>query len=494
MIKHFVSLQWKSFFRSASLGKDLAIRILMGFLALYFILSFLILGIGLYPLLSELYPGEEQLSVANRLVIYWVSADLLVRFFIQTLPVMDIRPLLILPVHKGKAIHYLLLKSLFSLFNLFPLLVVVPFAVYCAVEGNYGPGSMLAWSMCMLCLVMGVNYLNFLLKKKFAGDIKTLLPFILVAIVLSVLEHLQVFEISIFLGKMLDVLVARPYMVVIPVLLPVFLYLWNYAALRKRFYLDASLESKAGQVNTSDMGWVRKFGDIAPFLQLDLKLIWRNKRPKSTVWLSLFFLAYGLMFYPNPTYSDMPAWYVFVGIFISGAFMINFGQFIPSWDSPYYGMMMSQNIPLKKYLASKAGLMAFSVVVLYLLSLPYAYFGWDIVVLNTACALYNIGVNIPVLLFAGAYNKKRVDLEKSPFLNYQGTGAAQFIVVLPLLIFPLLVWYLCYKFISFDAASSVLALMGIAGIMGRDFLMTAIGDLYRKRKYIAINGFKEKES
>jgi hypothetical protein len=34
--------------------------------------------------------------------------------------------------------------------------------------------------------------------------------------------------------------------------------------------------------------------------------------------------------------------------------MLNYGQFVPAWDSNYYGMMMSQNIPMKQYLNSKA--------------------------------------------------------------------------------------------------------------------------------------------
>ena len=494
MIKHFITLQWKSFFRSASLGKDLGVRMFMGFLALYFMGSFLLLGIALYPVLTELYPGEDQLSTANSLVLYWIAAELVCRFFIQTLPVMDIRPLLLLPVKKGKAIHYLLLKSVFSLFNLFPLLVAIPFAIYGAAKGGYEPRVMFVWIVAVCGLVLSVNFLNFLLKKKLAGTMKTFFPFLLVVLALALCEYFEVLPLSALFGSLLGAVTAYPVLLCVLLLLPVLLYMVNYATLKKHFYLDASIGRKGVQGSTADMGWVRKFGDIAPFLQLDLKLIWRNKRPKSTVWLSLFFLAYGLMCYTNPAYRDTPVWYVFVGIFISGAFMINFGQFIPSWDSPYYGMMMAQNIPLKKYLASKYGLMGFSVVVLYLLSVPYVYFGWEILVLNTACALYNIGVNIPVLLYAGAYNKKRVELDKSPFLNYQGTGAAQFVVILPLIVFPVILWLIVRQFVSFDAASSALALLGITGIMLREPMLNAMAKLYKKRKYVAINGFKQRES
>ena len=53
MISKFISLEWKQFFRSASFGKSLALKILMGFFALYFIVTFLALGVGLYPGLKK---------------------------------------------------------------------------------------------------------------------------------------------------------------------------------------------------------------------------------------------------------------------------------------------------------------------------------------------------------------------------------------------------------------------------------------------------------
>jgi hypothetical protein len=54
---------------------------------------------------------------------------------------------------------------------------------------------------------------------------------------------------------------------------------------------------------------------------------------------------------------------------MTGIFMLNYGQFVPAWDSNYYGMMMSQNIPMKQYLNSKAVLMSVSVLILVLSTL-----------------------------------------------------------------------------------------------------------------------------
>ncbi|MGA9589616.1 MAG: DUF5687 family protein, partial [Salegentibacter sp.] len=72
MVKHFIGLEWKAFVRSASFGKSLGLRILLIFLALYFSVAFLALGVGLYPLLKEMAPEKDPLQVVNRFFLLWL--------------------------------------------------------------------------------------------------------------------------------------------------------------------------------------------------------------------------------------------------------------------------------------------------------------------------------------------------------------------------------------------------------------------------------------
>ena len=127
MISRFLSLEWKQFFRSSYWQKSLALNILMVFLALYFIVIFLSLGLGLYPILKKQYPNADPLLIVNGFLFYWLLADLVMRFFFQKLPVMTIKPLLILPIKKSKILHYVLGKSAISFFNFLPLFSIIPF-------------------------------------------------------------------------------------------------------------------------------------------------------------------------------------------------------------------------------------------------------------------------------------------------------------------------------------------------------------------------------
>lgn len=492
MFKRLISLEWKSFFRSASMGKSLGLKILMVLLGIYFAVIFLLFGIGLYPLVDNYFPGEVPLMVVNRFVLVWLLLELSYRFFLQTLPVLDIKTLLILPVKKDKVIDFVLFKSLYSFFNFLPLFIIIPFGIFNLYKDQFPFGIILAWIIAMAGLTFSVNFANFIIKKRFTENLKALIPIVLLILIFVILDLSGIFEISVWFGKALNQIIYYPWLACIPVFIFLLLFLWNRMNLRGKFYLDASLKEQAKDVNTREFLWTRRFGDLAPYLQQDLKLIWRNKRPKTSIYISLLFLGYGLIFYTQDTYHEtMPWFFVFAGIFITGIFMINFGQFIPAWDSNYFPMIMAQNIPMTKYLSAKAGLISFSVIVLAVLATPYLYFGWRIFFLNLVCAVYNIGVNIPILLYAGSFNRKRIDLDKSPFMNYQGTGAAQWLVGIPLMVLPVFLSWIFYKFISFESGMVVLLGMGIIGLALRNSFIRSIALVYKRNKYAMIEGFKQ---
>lgn len=491
MFNKFLWLEWKSFLRSASFGKSLGLKILMAFLALYFSAMFLILGLALYPILKEAYPEQDPLVIVNSYALTYFGFELLFRFMLQGLPILNIKPLMVIPITKKKAVHYILLKSLYSFYNILPLLWIIPFALVCILKHDYPGWNVLGWMAGFYVLVLCINFFNFIVKKKFNENLKGLIPFILVAAILAALDHFEIFNIGSYFALLLDYLYEQPWLAIVPLILLILLYQWNLKNLKSKFYLDRDLKIKVKEATTQDLGWTKKFGSIAPFLQLDLKLILRNKRAKTTVFMSFLLLFYGLIFYPNDAYQDMPAFFLFVGIFMTGVFMMNFGQFVPSWDSSYYSMIMSQNIPMRQYLASKMGLITVSVLVLLILTTPYIYFGVEVVILNLAAAIYNIGVNVPLLIFSGSFNKKRIDLDKSQMMNYQGMGISQWLVGIPVMAVPVFIFWILNKFVSYDVAVGTISGLGIIGILLRPTLLTYLTQRYRKRKYVTIQGFKQ---
>ena len=112
----------------------------------------------------------------------------------------------------------------------------------------------------------------------------------------------------------------------------------------------------------------------------------------------------------------------------------------------------------------------------------------------TAGAIFNIGFNSLFLLYAGSFNRKRIDLEKSAFANYQGTSATQFVIILPLLGLPMLLFWGFKTFFGFNAGIIAIATVGILAILFKSYFMKVIEAKYIRDKYAAVGAFEKKAS
>jgi len=484
MISHFLKLEWKQYFRSSHWQKGIALKIIMGFFILYFMLAFLAIGIGGYFILKKEYPESDPLQLVNSYLLFAILGDLILRYLMQTLPIMNIKPLLILPIKKSKLVHYVLGKSAFSAFNILGLFFYTPFSVVLINEG-YNTAGVLGWLLTMILIIQSANFLNFLINK----NNRALIVIGAILISLIGLQNLGIADVVSSGGSVFDFIYQNPIYSLVGVFVIVLLYQLNFKQLRNLVYIDGAVQTKIEEVNTVDLSWTNKLGDVAPFIKNDIRLIWRNKRTKTVFLFSFLFLFYGLFFFTQETYQKMPAMLMFASLFITGGFTLNYGQFIPAWDSAHYKMLMSQSFRYRKFLESKWFLMVTMTTILYFLSFPYLYFGTDIFLMITVGAIFNIGFNSLFLLYAGSFNRKRIDLTKGGFGNTQGTSATQFLVIIPLMLFPMLLFWVFDKFVGYNSGFIVVAAIGIISLLLRNYVMDFIEKKYIKDKYIMINAF-----
>ncbi len=490
MIKRFLNLEWKQFFRSSHWQKNIAIKILMGLFGLYMVAMFLLMGTGMYFIIKKALPESDPFVVVTSFIFYWLLADLMMRFFLQKLPVMSVKPLLTLPIKRNQVVNYVLGKSATSFFNFLPLFAIIPFSIV-LIRNDYDTSTVLIWALTLIIIVLINNFLNFIIESLSAKTSLSFLPIIAIAGSLFALNYFEIISFSSMISKGIMAITANPILLAVPVLILVGLYFYNFKILKESLYVDISVKNKVEEAKTTDLSWTNRFGSLAPFMQLDLKLIMRNKRSKSTLPLMAIGLLYGLFFYPQPVYRDMEFMFAFIGIFSTGFFLINFGQFIPAWDSGYYRMLMSQNFKYKQYLRSKFMLMGMSVVILFVLGIPYIYFGWKILLAHFAAAIYNIGVNSHVIMYGGSFNRKKINLDQKAAFNYQGTGAVQWLIGIPLMLIPMGIFGLTNWLAGFEIAVAVLIGMGLIGILFHQKLMDIITAKYIASKYKMIDAFSQ---
>jgi hypothetical protein len=483
-----LSLSKKKFFRAPQWELQLAIRILMGFLALFFLAVFLFVGGGLFFVLRKIFPQQDPISLINKFLVYYYGVDLLIRYFFQTLPVTDVKVLLIQPIFKKTIIRGVSLRSIVSVFNFVPLIVLFPFCVVFSLEGG-NPLSVWLWLFAVLC-TSGINHFTTFLVNKSRG-FAMILVFVL-GVGIS-LEKVFNIELLYFFGQGFEAIYQNPTWALAPFSLFVFSWKMTERFLQKELYLDKGLEIKKERIIGSQLDFFDRWGIIGLFIKNDIRLIIRNVRARQVVLMASVFLFYGLIFFTQEIYLNQPVMMVFAGLFITGGFMLTYGQYVPAWDSEYYSLLMCQNLSYKKYLNSKLYLMMFSVLLSLLFSLPYLYFGTKVMLVILAGAVFNFGLGTFITLFSGAFNSSpiKLNIKAKAFENTQNFNFTQLLFTLPKLVLPLFVFYLPYRFMGLNAGLFGLVFSGFLGVALKNQLLNTIEKIYKQKKHETLSSFKK---
>ena len=465
-------------------------KFFMGFWALWFIVMMASGGIGAFFLIKEEL-NLDPLETINKLLIYWLVVDLLFRYALQKMPVINIKPLLILPFKKRKIVSFAFGKTVFSFFNIIHVFFFIPFSIV-LIGNEYPVFDVLLWNIGLAALIYSNNFLNIILNKK--DNLIFIIGGILA--ILGGLHYFEYFDVTIYTAPFFKGLYEVPFLVLIPIAILLFLITISFRSFVTDLYLDAGLATKTKNVKTENLEWLDRFGKTATFLKNDIKLIKRNKRARSTVLVSILFLFYGLLFFTGSVEAyDGPVWRIFAAIFVTGGFLLSFGQFVPSWDSSYYPLMMSQNIRYKEYLSSKWWLMVIATLISTVLASGYLYYGWEVYLAIIVGAIYNIGVNSHVVLWAGAYVKTPIDLtsNKNAFGDKQAFNAKTLLLSLPKMVLPMILYAIGHYAYSPYAGYALVTVAGIAGFAFKDAVFNKIESIYRTEKYKTIWAYKQKK-
>ena len=489
MFKHFIKLEWKAFFRSASFGSNLAMKIVMGFVAAYFSLIFIAAGIGVFFIIKEELK-LDPLETVNKFIIYYFVADLLIRYFLQKMPVLNIKPLMTLPIKRDTIVHFTLGKTVLSYFNWMHALFFIPFSVVLMLNG-YSVINIILWHLGIVAMIYINNFINILVNNKDS------VFYTVLAIIagLGASQYYNLFDVTLFTQPFFQGMYATFFMFLIPIIFIAVLYYFAFNYFKNNLNLDEALATKSDIAKTENFTFLDQFGTLGTFLKNDIRLLKRNKRSRTTIMMSFLFVFYGLLFFTNSIEAyKSPMMQIFAGIFVSGGFLFTFGQFIPSWDSAYYQLMMSQNIPYKEYIKSKWWLMVIGTVISTVLASFYLYFGVHTYLLIVVGAIFNIGVNSHLVMFGGAFVKTPIDLSqaKGAFGDKQAFNLKTMLIAIPKLLLPVAVYSLGYYIFSPNIGLLFVALAGILGFAFRNFMFNQIEKIYKTEKYATIAAYKQK--
>jgi len=479
--------QWKEKIRSPFWQKSIWLNIVLGLLGVYLMLNIVFIGFFADFMLLKIFPDTDVVQSFSRILFYYFAFDLIFRFFAQQIPALSVQPYLTLPIPKSKLLHYPLLKSVSSFINVLALLLILPFFVK-VICVTYPAFFCFAWIITLLSLIVTNNFLNFSLKKYFS---KRPLLILFLLIIVGLIIYIDINKFVSFSEYFSDALLSisrTPFLVAIPLTIVALSYYIGYNLLKKNAYIEDIQTNQ--HANSASLSFLSHYGEIGNLMRNEIKMILRNKRPKSLLFVSLIFFAYGFFFYQAKNINNF-MFLIFAGFFMTSVFAIQYGQFSFSWESSFFDSYMANKISPLNYIRSKYLFFALTSLIGFVITLPYALISYKIGLINAAMLLYNIGISSVVLLFICTWNTSRIDLGRSQFMNYQGTGVTQFLSIIPIAVFPVIVYVLFKYFGVPEYSIYALGLIGLIAIVFNKYLLQILTSQFIKRKYKMALGFRQ---
>ncbi|MBB1149160.1 MULTISPECIES: DUF5687 family protein [unclassified Myroides] len=481
----FITLERKRIARGNKSSMDLVVRIFKWLGIAYLTAMMFLLGWISYYAIVEDEVGVPPIAFVSRYLLYYFAIELMMRFFLQKGPVASIKPFLILNITRSKIVTFYVGKTFLSAFNIIQLFFLIPFTVI-AIQAEENALAILAWALSMYCIVFIMHCVGILMSA-YAPVFYCVIGFVGLCFGL---HYFEIVDPTVYTVHFYQLAYQYP-LSLFAYLLLLAGFIWStHRFYLKRLYLDDLEKVRVKEGIALEMKWLDRFGRYAAFLRNDIRLIIRNKRARITVLMSFLFLFYALFMFSAENMSSMS---VFFAFFSTGGFLMLFGQYVPSWDSAYYPLLMTQNVMYRDYLMSKWLIIALGTCISTLLCFFYFFIDLQLFYLMIAMGVFNIGINGYLVLWGGAYLKTPMDLTaaKNVFGDANSFNLRVMLISIPKIVLPFLFYGLGTWIYPFWGGFALLILVGIAGLFIHRFVFQAIEKIYQKEKYATLVAFKK---
>lgn len=484
--------QWKAFLRHPMFERNLGIKLFMYLMFGLLGLQLFSLGFILDKMLLE--TGSYQLAIYtfNSFALYLFLPDYIVKYIFKQNQSMQIAPYLCLPVKRNRLFNFLLVKEFTNVWNLYLLILIVPFA-FKSITPYYGLGIAFLYIIFFYSLCIGnsllVSVSNNLLKKSWGYF---LLPIAVIAAIIG-LGYFSVVDwgkITVQTGEWL--LEGNPLIWLVQAFIFYGLWIANQKTMLGELYRGMEGEKAGKIISFSRISFLDRFGEIGEFINLELKMLIRTRRLRSQVIIGILFIAYYfLMIYGNEeAFAKNPFALVFFTIFVIGAVGLTLSQFLFTAQSAFFDGLMTRNHSLLNMIKGKYILYsAYGLFVACLMMIP-VYHGKVSFLFIASAFFYTIGF-LFFLMFQGAiYNKSYLDLFDRGTFNWKGTSGNTVIINMLAMFIPVSIVLAINAVFSQTAGCYFMLITGLIFTLTANHWIKWTYKRFLRRRYKNMEGFR----
>ena len=421
--------------------------------------------------------------------------DFDMRFLVQQTPAQIVRPYTLLPLSRYACIDTFVFSSIFSLGNIIWLTFVLPYILMSMVF-SYGVLTSLM-SIVLVLLLVASNSQWYAIVRTLVNE--SYLWWILPALVYATIASPLYIGSNAGLDQFGDAFSAigssidnhNPAALLFPALLLAALIIANRKIQYKYVQKELShVEKKSVVTKVNRFTFLERYGELGTFLQLEVKLLSRNKNPRKAFFsalLTMLVLSVVVIFtdiYDNTGMTNFWALYNFVllGSMIIVRVMGYEGNYIDSL------LVRKENI----FVLLRAKYIFYSVLLIlpFLLMLPVVISGkWSLFML-VSYGVFTMGFQYFCLFQAAVYNRQTIPLnEKLTTKGGLDGNYIQMAIMAGLFIIPNAIVGILQNFFSDNVAYSIMFTIGLVFTATNRLWLHNIYNRIMKRKYILLESF-----
>ncbi|GHU88207.1 hypothetical protein FACS1894155_02620 [Bacteroidia bacterium] len=471
-----------------NLGVKIFMFVCFGFLAV----EFFAIGFFLDRLCLELGNYASPLDCFNSGLLYVMMADFVVKFLLKSNQSMQIAPYLTLPIKRNGLFNFLQSKEFVSMWNWYMMFLIVPFA-FKVIPVEYSFFHVFVFLICFYLLCIANSLLVALTKAWVKTGIwKLFFPAVIIAGIL-----VAAFKFNFSFGDYTQqfgswLMGTNPIAWV--VFIGIFIFLWcaNRWLMRSILYKEMQGEKVRDSVSFSNMSFLDRFGEIGEFINLELKLIFRNKRLKNQLFTFVAVLViFGVQLVSNRMVLENFFMSLFWIGFMVGGFGLIFSQFLFMAESSYFDGLITRNHSFLSLMKAKYYSYVVISFLVYLLLLAFIWYNKMMsVLLITSAFFYYIGVVYCCVFQNGVYNKTFLDLSDSGFMNWKTSTTSQMIITMVAMFVPIGLVVIVKSLTSEEIACYFMLTTGVLFVLGSNIWLKWTCNRMMKRRYIIMEGFR----
>lgn len=467
-------------------------KFLIYFMVAYWAALLLFMGVMLPFGFEESFSAMEPYHILNQALVYLLAGDFLLRFMFQNVDSQDIKPYLLMPVKRKSIINALLIQSGLSSYNFFWYCFFAPFAFITVIK-FYGFMGVVYYLLGIWLLMVLNNYwylfCRMLLNEKWYYLIVPAAFYGLLAVAEFVPGNNPVSTFTMNMGEGFIEGNALYYLGVIALIGVMFLVdRWLHLRL---LYNEISKVEDTKIKHLSEYKFLDRYGNVGEYLRLELKLLMRNKVPRTQFRLGIIIM---LGFSAALAFSE-----VYDGSFMMRFICIyNFAVLgvmtlsqVMAVEGNYIDGLMSRKESIFNLLRAKYYLNCLLLLVPFLLMMVPVAKGKISMLMAVSYLCFSAGFVFAMILQLAVYNKKTVQLNTKVMGKNQGGTFFQSLITSGAFFLPILIDRVLSLLFSEDTTLIIMMVMGLALVATHTLWLKNIYNRFMKRRYANMEGFRD---